>query len=246
MLNNLDWDSPVVWEKLKLNKVDAEKKFYLLESNIEPKLLNEYSKQIREKLFESLKSAQVSTEEETSAPSKYAIDLNTGLLLYETLNNEFKFNERLAAQDDIWRYLSIYILPDVVYNRHGLKPDNYYKHPRRIWLKSIWWYIHLSWQGNVEETYVILENNTTDSILQMVDRTGLNGYRVNFTRELMYQFYVNYNSLSKTEKTSLFRRVHKLSTARTKVLEPSFVDDGVQSYVRGLFEYFTKTEANIK
>ncbi|MBG9451755.1 hypothetical protein ABE67_19000 [Cytobacillus firmus] len=231
---------------MKLPKPDAKRRFEnLQENNLEPKKLSNSAKELRDALISVINDVQIPLYEENASPDLYDIDLHTGLAIYELLNCDFGFNERLAAQDDIWRYLSIEIIPDLIYKRHGLKSGRYYEHPRRVWLKSLWWYIHLSWQGSKQDTFKILEKNTTDNIAQLVERTGLNGYRVAFTRKLMAEFYYGYNDLPGTQRTSLFRRVLKLSTARTKIIEPSLVEGGVTTYVKGLFDYFVKSKIKI-
>lgn len=236
------WIEPNTWEKMKLSKPEAEKIFNELDENdLIPKKLKEHERKLRERLVASINQAWIPLYEDDRSPSEYELDLHTGLVIYEILNTEFYFNERLAAQDEIWRYFSLLILPDIVYKRVGLNPNRYFKQARRNWLQTIWWYVHLSWQGSKESTFEILEKNTTDTILQLVDRTGINGYRIDFTRALMKEFYQSYNDLPGTERTTLFRRVLKLSTARTKLIEPNLVTGGTEAYVKGLFEYFVKT-----
>lgn len=176
--------------------------------------------------------------DESRKINSYAFDLQMGLLLYRTLNEEFAFTERLAAQDEIWRYLSLEVVPDLVYERYGLNDSRFYKESRRIWLKTIWWYIHLSWQGTEEETFETVRNYSADEILQLIDRAGSAGYRVVLTRELMRQqkLYANYKI------PFLFRRVLKLNTARLNTIEPSLVEGGVEAYVTQLYQYFLKEQ----
>src|SRR5699024_3683962 len=49
----------------------------------------------------------------------YDFDLLYGLELYQVLNKDIGFNQRVASNDDIWRYLSIRVIPDVVHSRWG-------------------------------------------------------------------------------------------------------------------------------
>lgn len=100
------------------------------------------------------------------------------------------------------------MIPDIVHARWGMNASHFYQTSRRIWLKTIWWYIHLSWQNSIDETYKILIGNTTDTILQLVERPGL-GYNVELFREIMKQ-YANYSDSSR----NLFRTVLKLNTAK--------------------------------
>lgn len=166
----------------------------------------------------------------------YKYDLLFGIELYSILNEKIGFTNRVATNDDVWRYLSICVVPDIVHARWGLNEDRYYKTPRRIWLKTIWWYIHLSWQNNKKDTYNILKNNTTDTIVQLVERPNL-GYYVSMFRELMRQ----YKDIDDSSR-SIFRRAMKLNTARLLTTSPELVEGGIKQYVKDLFKD-AKTEA---
>lgn len=164
----------------------------------------------------------------------YAYDLQIGLLLYRVLKEDYGFNERLAAQDEVWRYLSLEVCPDLVYERYGMNELRFYQGIRRIWLRSIWWYIHLSWQGTEEATFEILKGNSSDELLQLIDRAGNAGYRIELTRELMKQ----YSQHTMSEESLLFRRVLKLNTTRLNMIEPSLIEGGTEKYVSDLYNYF--------
>jgi len=160
----------------------------------------------------------------------YSFDLLFGLEVYQIFNEDIAFTNRVATNDDVWRYLSICVIPDIVHSRFSLNADHYYKITKRIWLKTIWWYIHLSWRGNKKDTYEILKDNSTDTILQLVERPGI-GYYKEMYRELMFQ-YTNYEDKSR----DLFRRALKLNTARLLTISPELVEGGIQGYVYNLFE----------
>lgn len=159
----------------------------------------------------------------------YKFDLLFGLKLYEILSPSAGFNDRAASSDDIWRLLSIKVVPDIVHARWSLNADRYYKQSRRIWLKAMWWYIHLSWQGTPEKTLAILQKNTTDTVVQLVERPGL-GYHVEMYRELMKQ-YAEYEDTSR----NLFRQVMKLNTAQLLIISPELIEGEIPSYVQDLF-----------
>ena len=146
------------------------------------------------------------------------------------LRKDDDFSNRVAANDEIWRFLSIKVIPDIVHARWGMNASHFYQTSRRIWLKTIWWYIHLSWQNSIDETYKILIDNTTDTILQLVERPGL-GYNVELFREIMKQ-YANYSDSSR----NLFRTVLKLNTAKILTTSPELVDGGIEKYVDSLFK----------
>lgn len=132
------------------------------------------------------------------------------------------------------------VIPDIVAQRWGVdNASHYYERGTRIWLKSIWWYIHLSWQSDEESTIEILKNNTTDEILNLVERAGRHGYYLNVYRNIMYFFakIPQERRYIATEGKSdrLFRRIMKLNTARCIVIEPPLYLGGEREYVKDLF-----------
>lgn len=167
----------------------------------------------------------------------YDFDLLFGLKLYEILNRNFGFTIRLASDNGVWRFLSLKVVPDLVYLRWEDNAGRYWKETRRIWLKALWWYIHLSWQGSAQETFETLKGNTTDEIVQLVERSGPSGYRIDLCREIM-SFYGSLDTEQKKRSSQVFRRVMKLNTARIKVIEPGLFIGGEENYVKGLFNYF--------
>lgn len=168
---------------------------------------------------------------------QYEFDLNFAVKLYDVLTNRHGLDPRSASDDGIWRYLSIQIVPDIVEQRWGLHEGRFWKESRRIYLKTLWWYIYLSWQGDLDTTYKALQSNTTDEIMQLVERSGPSGYRVELCREIM-GYYSQMDNQLKKRSSNLFRRVMKLNTARSKVIEPSLGLGGEQDYVKELFMYF--------
>lgn len=159
---------------------------------------------------------------------KHLFDLELGLEMYEILRPHIE--NRDIYPDDIWRYLSVKVIPDIVHVRWGLNEDRFFRLSRRIYLKQIWWYIHLSWNTNKEKTFEILKNNTTDTILNLVERPGL-GYHIEMYREIM-----RYYSTIEDSSRDILRRVMVLNTARLKTISPELVDGGITGYVDKLFK----------
>jgi len=169
---------------------------------------------------------------------KYFYDLHFGLDLYMLMKDKYKLTVRDASNDEIWIYISMNVIPHIVEERWGLAETRFFKESRRIWLKTIWWYIHLSWNGSKESTLQILSSLTTDEILQLVERPGPYGYRVSFTRELMRQF----NEIDIENKNrGLFRKIIIFNTARVRMVEPSLYPGGIEKYVGELITYFENT-----
>ena len=178
------------------------------------------------------------TEDQISQKNySYQLDLQFGLKLYTTLNEKYGMSVRLAATDGVWRYLCSCVAPDLVEKRYGKDhPDRIWKKPKRLWLRVLWWYIYLSWQGTEEATEAILRDNSTDEILQLVDRCGRGGYRVGLYRELMKKNGTL--DLAERRKNQLFRKMMVLNTARVQAVEPELTSGGNQGYVEALYSYF--------
>ncbi|MCJ0968255.1 hypothetical protein MTW78_09125 [Mammaliicoccus sciuri] len=185
---------------------------------------------LREKLINARDEVYDQFELDNVNKLGYTFDLNFGLKVYEILNKNIGFNNRVAANDEVWRYLSIKVIPDIVHSRWEFNEIYFYKAPRRLWLKTIWWYIHLSWSGSVESTYLTLKNNSTDTIMQLVDRAGI-GYNVELYREIMKQ----YKDYSKKDRM-LFRKLLMLNVARVVTMSPDLVDGGIEGYVKDLYK----------
>jgi hypothetical protein len=200
---------------------------------------------VRQHLVELFHSAKNELGIESLKGSEYKFDLRFGMKLYAYLLEEHGLTAGQAASDGLWVYLSVKVIPDIVFWRWGAEAHSrYYAQSRRIWLKTLWWYVHLSWQGNAASTYKILEHNTTDDIVQLVERSGPLGYRVKLCREIMGY----YGSLSLELRSShprLLRRVMKLNTARLAVLEPALYEGEEKEYVKDLFSEMVPEDESV-
>lgn len=175
----------------------------------------------------------------------YYIDAHMGMLLYDYLWKQSGFTLRVASNDDFWRYLSVRVVPDVVADRWGKDNESHYwSKPVRIWLRSLWWYVHLSWQGDMDSTAKVLESPcfSTDSILNLEERTGRNGTFITVYRYIMYYYsripreiIEAYDKNTEVQRDGLFRVVMKLNTAKSLVIDPALDLGGEKEYVRKLF-----------
>ena len=167
----------------------------------------------------------------------YEIDLRVGLALYELLlKDEYRLNPIYANDDDIWRYLSVRVFLDITYlrepsnDRFGVyfSHDRVYKHTKRIWIKQLWWWIHLGWQGDVESTYEVLKKYGSGRISQVLERAG-KGYRVEVTRKLLKKMAERCPQ-SKVSQDD-FRALMMLYYAKMFVVEPTLVEGGIDSFL---------------
>jgi len=226
------------WYKLKISKSDSLAKMNEWDSIPKPDIEIQWQ-DLRQDMVNIMKCIcrKLDIDETRIQKAAYAFDFNFAIELYKILNEKYGMNVRIASENSIWRAMSIKVIPDIVYHRWRFNEDRYWRRPQRIWLKTLWWYIYLSWQGDYKTTYDIIKENTTDEIVQMVERVGSRGYRVDLYRSIMRY----YNSIDYSKnKAVLFRRVMKLNTAMIRTVEPSLFKGGVDGYSKEIFEYFNE------
>ena len=228
----------IKWEKLSIASSEACFGEYCCTKEFScPEDFSELRTEILQLFNETLQELKITASQISTGNNSYKTDYIFGLKLYNLFSGTYGMGVRSAADSAIWRYLSLKVVPDIVEQRYGLDhPDRFWKKPKRIWLRVLWWYIFLSWQGTPEQTAKILQNNSTDEILQLVDRCGRGGYRIELYREIMKK----YASLDVQDrrKSQLFRKTMVLNTARVQVIEPELSENGFTGYVDSLYSYF--------
>ena len=183
--------------------------------------------EVRRKLFAIVSMFDLTARSNASGPGAY--DMKVGLALYQVLG-EAGMDIRTAADDGWWRYLSLRVLPDLVKSRwDSAPPVRYWKGRSRIWLRALWWTVHLTWQGTEENTRKVLESVTTDTVVQLVERPGKGGFRIDLTRLIFGMRWLRKPSQDQ------FRAIMKLNTAQIVLKEPVFCEGGLFGYVDGLF-----------
>lgn len=212
-------------------------------------LPNEY-KEIRNSLIDFNMEIEI---------KEYLKDLDFGLYLYEYFLSKPWFNLSLAANYDFWRYICIKVVPDIIYIRHKDIPSYYYEKNVRMYIPTLWWYIHMSWQGDKNSTYNVLLNNSTDTIQSLVERPGKKGVHLETYRSII-KYFSNVDKKYRTYKKEiynyknevfiekdyiLFRQVMVLHTAKSLVINPDLYNGGPEAYVEMLFKtYIDKIEGD--
>lgn len=231
-----------------LSRLEAEK--LMIEANCEPEYLiemidNEKYIKIREDLLARHRiilykyfgmDGDVSKEINIR---NYKYDLMFGLELYNylTFKSEIGISLRDASNPEYWSYLSVIVIPDIVSERWDFNNyPRFFQQPSRIWLYTLWWYIHLSWQGDLQSTYRILKNNSTDTIMNLVERTSGKGYNLELYREIMSEYSkINIKNIDNRER-HIFRTIMVTNTYLYQTIEPSFFKGDELGYVKNLFE----------
>lgn len=177
---------------------------------------------------------------ELTTDKMYPVDVEVGLALYEWLMLH-RITIEDACNDNFWRYLSIVVFPDLTYLRWP-KPEKeqreaggrinfkrFFRGTRRIWVKTLWWYVHLSWQGDVATTREAIKEGTADSLSKFIETPG-RGYRPEYYRAFMARY-----AKSPVKKSETFAAAKKLSNARCRLIEPELTPGGVVGYCDQLF-----------
>ena len=75
----------------------------------------------------------ISPEDIPKKNNSYLVDYQFGLKIYSLLNNKYGMTVRTASSADVWRFLSVVVVPDVVEMRYGTDhPDRFWKKAKRI------------------------------------------------------------------------------------------------------------------
>ena len=121
-----------------------------------------------------------------------------------------------------------------------LNHKRFYAHTRRIWVKTLWWYIFLAWQGSESETYEVLKGFGTDTISDFIERTGGQGYRLALYRKLMHEY-----AHAENKSSNLFNRIQKQNLVNCRTIEPALVKDAEKGYVDMLFNQLSIEKTNV-
>ena len=158
---------------------------------------------------------------------------------YDYFRKQEWMTDRIAADYEFWSYIALKVFPDIVSDRFGVEDDkHYYAKGLRIWPYTLYWYSHLSWQGDKESTLKILSSPRccSDTVLNLVERPGRNGTYVDLYRNIMY-YFVNTNptkTLDSSNSIKLFRSIMKLALAKPQVIDPDLFDGGTNEYAKGI------------
>lgn len=195
--------------------------------------------ELREKVIVTYKRAQDDYKDESKSRRDYYTDLKVGFVLYGMLSLSDGFSIVKANDDDIWRYMSCKVFPDITYLRYPksakgdirLAKKRFYSHPRRIWVKTLWWFIHLSWQGDEEKTLEVLEKCNIDAINKVFEQPG-KGFRTELSREIIKQYALTVNNKSSKK----FESIQKQNLVNCRTVEPALTVEKEEGYVRSLIE----------
>lgn len=162
----------------------------------------------------------------------YEFDAELGLRLF-TYFTDNGMTEADAANDDIWRFIQMKVVPDIICRRWPFKDNKFndkrfWSAPGRLYLKVIWWYLNIIWAGSEDETR---EYMSSLDISQITDRSGKRGTRIAVYKEILHVF----SSIDPSKRTGLIDRVLMLNDSYCSVMEPELMDCTLHEYAVGLY-----------
>lgn len=219
--------------KIVYNNEIVRKQYELFKNdhNVDEKALDKNYKDLRKFFLDKYNSIK------DAEKNPYMRDLKLALKFYQFINGQQDFLDKYKANYQFWRYIAVYVIPDIIEDRFGVDAlEHFYKKNVRVYPYTLYWYIHLSWQGSEKETFEILKDHNTDSILQIVERPLKKGINVELFRKIMKE-YSTVNSENKTiiregKKTSLLRRVFKKLTSKLAILKPEIYPGGEEAFAK--------------
>lgn len=222
-----------------LSKVQNQYKSYCENKNIQEDYLDDNYKKLRSYLIGR------SNEYISSGLQEYDYDLMLALDLFEFLEAQKDFTHIFRSSVEFWRYLSVYVIPDIIEKRWGCgledKYENhFYKKSVRIYPYTLYWYIYLTWCGSREKTYQMLKDASDDEILNLVERPSRIGINVELMRLFNKRFFAipkqKRKILINKKRISLYRVLLKKNTGKLLVYRPEFYPNGIEGYIDMLFE----------
>lgn len=180
----------------------------------------------------------------------YEFDYRFAVDFYILINGKKTFKTNITNYD-FWRFICLDVAPEVINYRHPIDDpykdstkEYYYNKNLRMYFPTLYWYVHLSWQNTKEETLKALEDNTTDTIMNLVERPGKKGLSIELFRKIMYYYYHvdkkerNVINTIDNKSYSLFRKIMILHMSKSNTIIPDKYREGIDGYVRMLFSSF--------
>lgn len=169
-------------------------------------------------------------------PYKYDLALACKIWNYFNNKNFPEINEAVVSNYEFWMYICLKVVPDIIKERHGLQNTYFYKKKVRMYIPTLWWFIELSFNNSIEETFTNLSKFNTDIILQFVERPGRNGLYKEVIRTIFkYLFQLPIIEINKKiDGKNLIRRLLIQNTAISNNYN-LILEDDPDTYVKKLF-----------
>ena len=188
---------------------------------------------------------------EASGKTPYQQDLIYGKHLYRILSTSSWLNWSVATNKDFWRYIALYTMPQIVYDRFGPKEGevlkesalagHFYAKYERIYPYTLYWIYKICDQGTPEATFDFLSKScfSTDTILNVVERMGPKGFRLDVYRLIIGKFSgLDHSKYTKTigSPNLVLRALLVEHGIKNSVYIPELFKGGIDGYVEKVFK----------
>lgn len=226
----------MAFKTVSLESIKNQYDSYVINKVINTKYLDSNYIELRNFCIEKYYSIKKEIENNKSKNKSalHELDMRFGMELFVYLkgNDDFLSNKTYETNYDFWRYLSVFVIPDIITDRWGIdKVDHFYKKATAIYPFQVYWYINMSWQGTVEKTYDVLAGNQEDHILQLVDRPSSIGVNLDLYRCIMREN----SKIPVNERKEKFRAVMTNNTSKLVNIRPELFPGGIEKYTEMIF-----------
>ena len=144
--------------------------------------------------------------EDLAANRKTKFDIKLGLKLLEWID----ISPAVASEPEIWAYLNIILIPDVIKLRWEkedkvINRERYYDKSRN-YLGKLWWGAYLSTKEDDKLFEYIKEHDEFDTFFDRANSRGYNGY-INIVYKVFDDKWEVIKDIIKQERTLFFREV---------------------------------------
>ena len=187
---------------------------------------------------------------EAKDKSPYQQDLIYGKRLYKVLSTCEWLDWAVATNRGFWRYLALYTMPQVTYDRFGPKDGeplkasalagHFYAKYERIYPYTLFWIYKICDQGSAEATFEFLSKPcfSTDTILNVVERMGPKGFRLDVYQQIIKKFSeLDHAKYLKTigSPNMILRALLVEHGIKNSVYIPELFKGGIEEYVEKVF-----------
>ena len=176
----------------------------------------------------------------------YQLDIQLAILFYNFMNSRKDFCPSLAADYNFWRTVAVMDIPDIVAYRWGItQKDQVCGKGLRVYPYSLYWYVHMCWQGDSSSTLDLLQKFTSEMVVQFVERPSRIGINLDFYRQFVYEYSLpKYDGVKKKvlemaknshNNITFLRLLLMKNTSKLALFRPEFYEGGISGYIQMLF-----------
>lgn len=187
-----------------------------------------------------------------SKMAPYQIDLVYGKKIFELLSSYDWFTWDVATNRGFWRYIALFVMPQCVYERFKSEDSegnvkmtalasHFYAKWERVYPFTLFWIFKIADQGNPEATFDFLSKDcfSTDTILNVIERMGPKGFRLDIYRKILERFSaLDFSKYAETigSPNYVLRALLVEHGIKNSVYVPELCANGIDGYIEKVFQ----------